>query len=144
MNKEPITIYVKRGSPGAGESGNVSASFETTGGGVATPKDGQINAKSNSAVNAVVISSAKRAINYGVSNYGNLTGDYLAESQIQSIIEVGALTLMATQFPIGTFAAIGTVATKLADNHIQLQKKRLEVEFIKQRTSMMEFSGGRL
>lgn len=147
MNDGTFTIYLKKGNPADGnDAGAVTEmSFSPTGSnGSPNESNGKINSKSGGMVNTVVISAAKRAINWGLSNYGNLTGDYIAQANIQAIIEIGTLAAMATQFPIGTLAAVGSVALKEVDYQVELQKKRYGIEMLQNRTGMMTYSGGRI
>lgn len=87
---------------------------------------------------------SKQALNYAVSNYGNLTGDYIAQANIQGTIEIGGIVAMAFTGPVGVVASIGAVGIKVASQQIDLYKKNLNTQLLRERTGMNTFSGGRL
>lgn len=86
----------------------------------------------------------KQALNYAVSNYGNLTGDYIAQANIQGVIEIGGIIAMAFTGPVGVVASIGAVGVKVVSQQIDLYKKNLNTQLLRERTGMNNFSGGRL
>lgn len=92
----------------------------------------------------MAITMGKQALTYAVSNYGNLTGDYVTQDNIQSAIElIGTVALMATG-PVGMVAGVGSMVIKASNRQIEVKKRNQEVEFLRMRTGMMDFSGGRL
>lgn len=98
----------------------------------------------NAVLGIVAINTAKTAISYGLSNYGNLTGDYITQDNIQSGLEVFSLAMMASMGPVGIAAATMSVGLKAATRQLDVYNKNTQVNFLRQRVGMNESSGGRL
>lgn len=118
VNMQEVSFDPNRGAPPEAQ------------GSVQSPRSGM------GAVGAVVVNQAKNAITYGVSNYGNLTGDYVTQANINAIIEIGGLIGMAATGPAGAIAAVGSVALKVTDYYLDQSRKRREVDFLRQRVGM--------
>ena len=103
----------------------------------------QVNRARGGVVNAVVAGVATRALQFGVSNYGNLTGDYHVQAKIESIIEIGGLAAMAATGPIGATTAIMALTLKEVNRQIDIAKQNQATDLLRQRTGMQEISGGR-
>lgn len=95
-------------------------------------------------VNALLMDVGSKAISYGVSNYGNLTGDYLVQSNIQGAIDLGRTIGMALTGVPGLIAAVGGLAIKEASRQLEIYKKNQNVSLLRERTGMNQISGGRL
>lgn len=91
----------------------------------------------------IAIYMAKQAVGYAVSNYGNLTGDYIAQANIQGTIEVAGLIALAVSSPVGAVAAGASLAVKIANMSIENYKKNISIAQLRERTGMMSYSGGR-
>jgi hypothetical protein len=125
---------------------------DSSGGGndvpMATPNG---NSKSNVSPNdkggglgkIIAIDAVKRASQFALSNYGNLTGDYQTQANIQGGLELVGLGVMALSGPVGFAAAIGGLTLKAASSQIDLYKKNQATEMLRYRTGMNSFSGGR-
>lgn len=103
---------------------------------VASPQTPQTK-KSPNMSGAIAAMMAKKAIQYGVQNYGNLTGDYVTQANITGLIEVGGLIGMAATGPIGVAAALSSVAIQVASLEIDRSKQRQVVNFMRERTGTM-------
>lgn len=93
---------------------------------------------------AVAAYMTKQALSYAVSNYGNLTGDYIAQANIQGAIEIGGLIGLAATGPIGAVAAATGLVLKAASQEIEIYKKNIETENLRMRVGLVNYSGGRL
>lgn len=99
---------------------------------------------SGSGLGKVIATNAvKQAASFAISNYGNLTGDYQTQANIQGGIELLGIGMMMMQGPVGVAAAVTSLTLKAVNHQIDLAKRRQETEFLKMRTGMMNFMGGR-
>lgn len=103
-------------------------------------ESGIINSQSTK---MVILNEAKKAINYGLNSYGDLTGDYITQDNLQDAVELGQLMIMASSGPIGAVAATSALAYKMVSQEINLIKKNQEVKFFNERTGSSFYSGGR-
>lgn len=103
----------------------------------------QVNRSRGGVGNAVVAGVATKAIQFGVSNYGNLTGDYHTQAKIQGIIEIGGLAAMAATGPIGAAAAVSSVVLKEVNRQMDITKRNRDTDLLRQRTGMQKYNGGR-
>ena len=95
-----------------------------------------------SAINLGLIHLGKQAVQYGISNYGNLTGDTIGQQQINAVLEVAGIVAMAAQGPLGMIAAAGVVGFKIADRAIDIEKSKIISRNMQQRTGIT-FGGSR-
>lgn len=103
----------------------------------------RISDGSDNFVKVIAINSAKQAINFGLSNYGNLTGDYLTQENLQAYMDVIGLGLSMSQGPIGIAAAAASITLKAVSHEIELAKKNQLVSILRERTGTNLYSGGR-
>lgn len=104
----------------------------------------KINDVKGGAVNTALIQMGQKAISFGLSNYGELTGDYQTQANIQSFIEVGRMVAtVAIGGPIGAITVAGELAFKAISQQLELTKKRQETELLRLRTGMSTYNGGR-
>lgn len=124
-----INVYFHGSADGEASEENVG---ENQDGKNTTPKK---NGKdlSRDAMITMGIGYAKKSLSYGVSVYGNLTGDYQSQRQMQSAIEGVGLLVMMTKFPIGTIAGAFSLATQTASSVIELVKSNRETAIIRER-----------
>ena len=126
-----IDVYFHNSSGDEGpseEENGSSAEGQTT----APKKNKKDTARSTIATMA--ISSVKRAVNSGLSIYGDLTGDYRNQRSMQEMVStIGTLVMMAN-FPKGTIAGAFSLATQTANTIIQNNKMDREAEMYRRRT----------
>lgn len=84
----------------------------------------------------IAVNMISKGAQYVMSNYGNLTGDYMTQSNINSLIEIGSLAAMAATGPVGVAAAGISLAFKSIDYAIENHKKKQELEFFRERIGM--------
>ena len=104
----------------------------------------KVNSLRGGTVNAIIVQTAKKAISYGISNYGNLTGDYITQANVQGILELGGMVATAATGPIGSIAVIGDLAVREINRQVELTKKNQNTQLLRARTGMIGLSGGRL
>jgi hypothetical protein len=97
----------------------------------------------NSVSKTIAVYMAKQAVGYAFSNYGNLTGDYIAQANIQGTIEVAGLIALAVSSPVGAVSAGMSLAVKIANMSIENYKKNISINQLRERTGMIGYSGGR-
>ena len=122
---------------------NPNGSYSAQGGSSGSGGGEKVNTLKGGAMNAVLSQTAKKALNYGLSNYGNLTGDYVSQANSQGIIEIGGVVATALTGPIGAVAVAGDLAFREISRQIELSNKNRQVEFLRARTGMIGYSGGR-
>lgn len=101
------------------------------------------NEASGSVSKVVAIQVGKRALQYGIQNYGNLTGDYVGQANISAGLQVAGLVAMALQGPVGIAAAAVSLGTQALSYGIDMSKRNREAQFLRERTGMIGISGGR-
>lgn len=93
----------------------------------------------------IAIQMAKQATNFVVSNYGDLTGDYIQQKNIQGAIEIGGLALMAIKGgSVGVALAVGVLVIKVAQRNIEVERANRSIALLRERTGMIGWSGGRV
>lgn len=104
----------------------------------------KVNNVKGGAVNTALVNMGKQAINYGLQNYGELTGDYQTQANIQSFVEIGRMVAtVAIGGPVGAIAVAGELAFKAINQQIDLAKKRQETQLLRERTGVSAYNGGR-
>lgn len=101
------------------------------------------NEASGSVSKLVAIQMGKQALQYGMSNYGNLTGDYVTQANIGAGVQIAGLVAMASQGPLGIAAAVFSLSTQALNNGLDIAKKNREVQFLRERVGMTSINGGR-
>lgn len=145
MNNDAYQVRVIKGQYNQNENnyGIENLSFNPEGGVERTGARQNSSPRNGGVTNAVVANVAKKAIQYGISQYGNLTGDYVTQANISAMIEIGGLVAMAATGPVGIAAAVTSLGIQAANYGIDMAKKRRETEFLRERTGMTQNSGGR-
>ena len=101
------------------------------------------NEASGSVSKVVAIQVGKRALQYGIQNYGNLTGDYVGQANISAGLQVAGLVAMALQGPVGIAAAAVSLGTQALSYSIDMNKRNREAQFLRERVGMTSINGGR-
>lgn len=101
------------------------------------------NEASGSVSKVVAIQVGKRALQYGIQNYGNLTGDYVTQANISAGLQVAGLVAMALQGPVGIAAAAVSLGTQALSYGIDMNKRNREAQFLRERVGMASINGGR-
>lgn len=101
------------------------------------------NEASGSVSKVVAIQVGKRALQYGIQNYGNLTGDYVGQANISAGLQVAGLVAMALQGPVGIAAAAVSLGTQALSYGIDMNKRNREAQFLRERVGKASIYGGR-
>jgi len=111
-----------------------------------SPKDEiKSRAVSSQIGSTIAVQMAKQATQFVIGNYGDLTGDYIQQKNIQSVIEIGGLSFMAMKGGVvGIAIAMGTIAVKIAQQNIAVEKMNRSTALLRERTGMIGWSGGRV
>ncbi len=93
---------------------------------------------------AVAADLGKKAIQWGISNYGELTGDYTTQQALQTGIELaGSVAIIAASGWIGAAAVAANYTTKFANNLIAMRKSQTSAAMLQARTQTLVSKGGR-
>lgn len=91
--------------------------------------------KFGSASKTIAIHMGKQALSYAMSNYGNLTGDYIGQTRINETLEVAGLIGMAVAGGwVGVTAAVGAVAIKAVNRYVDVKKSEIQSNAMRIRT----------
>lgn len=106
-------------------------------------KKGKENTKQK-AINAALIRAGKQIAAYGVSQYGDLTGNTIRQRQIDDALQIGSYV---GQIVTGGWVGAISVATELAigaiGNAINTRKANQQAELLYQRSGNITIDGGR-
>ena len=91
-------------------------------------------AKMGSTSKAIAIHMGRQALSYAVSNYGNLTGDYIGQTRINEGLEVAGLIGMAASGWVGAAAAGGSVVIKAVNRYVDVKKSEIQSKAMRIRT----------
>lgn len=80
----------------------------------------------------------KQIAGYALSNYGNLTGDYVTQRTItEGINLIGTAASIIANPVLGTISTMLNVGTQIADIAIQNKAINKQAEFLRERTQTM-------
>lgn len=109
-----------------------------------TTKAGTVEASGRKkAINIGMVYLGKQALNYGLSNYGSLTGDYLGQEKISAGIEMLGLVTLATTGWAGVLAAGTSIGIKTLTRGIDISKSRVASNIQMERLGLTQ-GGSRL
>ena len=92
------------------------------------------NAVDNSMIKGLIIDSGKKIVLNGLSNYGNLTGNYQAQSQVQNLVNIAGTALQLMNWPVGTIATAVSLGNTAINEKIERNNQRLQVELLRERS----------
>lgn len=87
-----------------------------------------------SAIMAVAVDTGKKMLMYGTSVIGDLSGDYIAQQNINDTINMVGTAINMLNFPVGTIASSVQIAQKFISTTIERNNKNQEIELLRQRT----------
>ena len=89
------------------------------------------------AINTALVNAGKQLASYGISQYGNLTGNTIRQRQIDNALQIGSY--------IGQIAVGGWVGltTSGINNVINTRKANQQAELLYQRSGNITIDGGR-
>lgn len=92
---------------------------------------------------AMAITMGKQGINYVLSNYGNLTGDYITQDRLQASLQALSTIAMISSGGVGAIVGGFGLGLNIMSNEIDIYKRNLQVEMLRQRTGILMYGGGR-
>lgn len=97
-----------------------------------------------SAVGAAIVQTGKQLVLNGVSQFGNLTGNYQIERTISNATRaLGDAVTVAKFGPAGAIYVGASYATDAINSFIELRNRNLDEEFRRQRVGMISTKGSR-
>ncbi len=91
----------------------------------------------------VAIQMGTKALQYGISNYGNLTGDYIAQDSINSVVQLASMGAMVASGPVGAVAAALSVGIETVSYIASRAKQDYEARMYQARVGAFITSRGR-
>ena len=102
---------------------NENGGYQAQGGAGPQAAGGGLGVRSK-ALNMGLVYMGKQALNYGLSNYGSLTGDYIGQEKIGAGIELLGLAALVSTGWMGVVAAGASVGIKAVNRGIDISKSR--------------------
>lgn len=92
------------------------------------------NAVDNSMIKSLIVDSAKKLAINGLANYGNLTGNYRSQAQLQDAIGMVGTAVQLMNWPVGTIATAVNFANSGINYLIDRNNQRQQVELLIERS----------
>lgn len=97
-----------------------------------------------SAVGAAIIQTGKQLVMNGVNQFGNLTGNYQMQRNIQNATRALGDAITVAKFgPAGAIYVGATYATDAINSLIDLRNRNIEDDFRRQRVGIISTKGSR-
>lgn len=97
----------------------------------------------NQAVNSALISAGKQVLTQGVQQYADLTGNYVAAENFETLMSIGADVAMLSTGPVGWIAVGTKYALNIANSVVKQTKADRELEFQRRRAGYISIQGSR-
>lgn len=106
---------------------------------------GQRDTESGSGVaQTAIIHIASKAIQYGLHNYGDLTGDYIGQARINDTVQIATYAAAIIKNPVaGTVYTALSIGVRAAQNAITIQKANQNAAQLRVRVGEITQNGGR-
>lgn len=141
-----ITITISSNSSGSG----VTQNQEQTTGGVAKKGQNQQPNKAgessllNDLTKVLVVEQGKKVLQNVVSQYGNLTGNSIAQARIQNISTlIGYGTTIAVGGWIGAIGVAFDIGIQAVNNVVDNRKANAQIDLMRQRVGYSTMNGSR-
>jgi hypothetical protein len=96
------------------------------------------------AVQGAIIQVGQQAIMTGISQWGNLTGNYTQQRNISAMISLGGDALTAVSLgPAGAIYIAGKYALEVVTSQIEMSNRLQQHEFVRGRLGMISAKGSR-
>lgn len=96
------------------------------------------------AINTALISAGKKIASYGVSQYGNLTGNTIRQRKIDDTLQVASyIGQIAAGGWVGAIAVGVQLTTSAINNETATRKANQQAELLYQRSGNITLNGGR-
>lgn len=130
-SKDPLDVEQSQQEAGIDPVGNVNAK-------------GMAKGVNNATSKAVATYIGTQAIRWGLSNYGNLTGDYLAQDALQNAVSLAGVGIAMVQSPIMGGAVAATMLVTAGVNRlVEMGNQERRANSITERVGTIISTGGR-
>jgi hypothetical protein len=127
--KGRIDVYLHGGDAVSSQIENgVSSDGQLT-----TPTQNSKDA-ARSAQMSLIVDYSKKIAMQGISQIGDITGNYIMQSQITGVMNAAALGMTMLQFPYGTIAGVYQLASQTVSTFIQTTKQNRDIDLFRERT----------
>lgn len=79
----------------------------------------------DSVTKLMALQMGKQALGYGLSNYGNLTGDYIGQARLNDALNAAGMIGTALTGPVGLAVVAGQVAIAGFNRYADVQKSKV-------------------
>ena len=132
---EPIEIVIRK-------TQETSTQGSAVKGGEKEPKKDE--STTQKAIKTALVNAGKNIASYGVSQYGNITGNTIAQRQIDDAINVaGYVGQIAVGGWVGAISVGVQLTTQALNNTIATRKANQQAELLYQRSGNITIDGGR-
>lgn len=132
---EPIEIVIRK-------TQETSTQGTATKGGEKTPKKDENTTQK--AIKTALVSAGKNMASYGASQYGNITGNTIAQRQIDNALNIaGYVGQIAAGGWVGAIAVGVQLTTQALNTSIATRKANQQAELLYQRSGNITIDGGR-
>lgn len=132
---EPIEIVIRK-------TQETSTQESVAKSGDKTPKKDENTTQK--AIKTALVSAGKNIASYGVSQYGNITGNTIAQRNIDNLLTVaGYVGQIAAGGWVGAIAVGVQLTAQISNNFIAATKANQQAELLYQRSGNITIDGGR-
>lgn len=133
-----ITITKNGGVGGGGNVGNVGTQTSSK---EKTKKLGETDVV-NDAIKVAMIDAGKKVLQNAISQYGNLTGDYISQRRIDNMIKIaGYVSTIAVGGVVGAIAVGSDIVLSIANHSVEVAKSNDMANLLRVRSGNV--NGGR-
>jgi hypothetical protein len=106
-------------------------------------KKGKTSVK-DQAVNTALINAGKQILSYGISQYGNITGNTIKQRQMNDAITIaGYMSQIAIGGVVGAVSVATQIGLNAVSNAVETNKANRQAELLYQRSGNATINGGR-
>lgn len=135
-----VVVRKSKGVEGALQTSEAQATGESN---VDTNEKGKTNT-TQKAVNGALLQVGKTLMNQGISQYGNLTGNYYASEVINAVTSIGTdLATIAVAGPAGAVLVAGKYAVQMISSGVDQARKTQEHNYTIERLGQISTKGSR-
>ena len=95
------------------------------------------------AVNSALINAGKQIITQGVTQYGNLTGDYATVNNINAVLSIASDISIAATGPVGVVAVLSKKIINIGNSVVNQITAIRNIELQRQRSGFISTQGSR-
>ena len=92
------------------------------------------SAVDDSMIKSIIVDNAKKIAMNGLQNYGNLTGNYRSQAQLQDAIGMVGTAVQLMNWPVGTIATAVNFANSGINYLIDRNNQKQQIELLRERS----------